>query len=57
VNDKAYNLLFICTGNSARSILAEGLMTSPGRGCFQAYSAASHANGTVNADAVANSGG
>ena len=48
MNDKAYNLLFICTGNSARSILAEGLMTSPGRGCFQAYSAASHANGTVN---------
>ncbi len=45
---KIYNVLFICTGNSARSILAEGLMNHLGAGRYRAWSAGSHPNGTVN---------
>lgn len=48
MTDKIYNVLFICTANSARSILAEGLMNHYGANRFKAYSAGSHPAGQVN---------
>ena len=53
MTQRIYNILFLCTGNSARSILAESLLNALGRGKYRAFSAGSYPTGQVHPLAVA----